>query len=112
MTIKEKLSLIKQLSGKTQEKLAAELNVSFPTLNSWINGKTQPRKAAEQRINELFLHLTGQNVIPAKVIEGKKAGILQKILFRPFHYYQNQSCRYVYQLFLWLNKDLALNRLD
>ncbi len=83
MTIKEKLILIKQLSGKTQEKLAAELGVSFPTLNSWINGKSFPRKEASQRINELFLHLTGQNIVLKDFVEAKKFGILKKRIEYP-----------------------------
>lgn len=66
------------MSGKTQEKLAAELEVSFPTLNSWINGKSIPRKDAWQRIDELYLHLTGQNVVAGSLIEAKKLGILKK----------------------------------
>jgi Fic family protein len=78
MDTEEKLQLIKRLSGKTQEMLAADLGVSFPTLNSWINGRSIPRKGAEQRIDEHFLRLTGQNVIPGNLIDGKKALILKK----------------------------------
>jgi len=78
LNIKEKLDLIKRLSGKTQDKLAAELGVSFPTLNSWINAKSAPRKDAEKRIDDLYLKLTGQNIIPATQLDGKKSGILKK----------------------------------
>ncbi|MCD4813182.1 Fic family protein [bacterium] len=76
MTIKEQLSLIAKVSGKTQEKLAAELEVSFPTLNSWINGKSEPRQAAQQRIQALYQQFTGKNVIPETQLEGKKRAIL------------------------------------
>jgi Fic family protein len=75
MTIKEQLSLISKLSGLTQEKLAAELKVSFPTLNSWINGRSEPRVDARQRVQELYLRLSGQNVVPATQLEGKKRAI-------------------------------------
>ncbi len=75
MTIKEQLTLIARLSGKTQEKLAAELGVSFPTINSWINGKTEPRAAARDRIQKLYLRLTGQHEIPAAQLTGKKHAI-------------------------------------
>lgn len=78
MNIKNKLGLIKQLSGKTQEKLAAELRVSFPTLNSWINGRSVPHACAVNRIDALYLLLTGQKVIAVDVLEGKKSGILKK----------------------------------
>src|SRR3989338_5652281 len=76
MTIKEQLRLIQKLSGLTQEKLAAELGVSFPTLNSWINGRSEPRKKARERIDELFRRLTGRVGIPASLLEAKKQAIL------------------------------------
>ena len=78
MTIKEKLVLIKRLSGKTQEKLAVDFGVSFPTLNSWILGKSIPRKNAEDKINEVFLRWTGQNLIPQELLTAKKQAILNK----------------------------------
>lgn len=83
MNIKDKLGLIKKLSGKTQEKLAAELEVSFPTLNSWINGKSVPHERATNRIDALYFLLTGQNVIVAGMLEGKKSGILKKRTEQP-----------------------------
>jgi Helix-turn-helix. len=42
MTIQEKLQIIQKLSGLSQENLAHELHVSFVTLNSWINNRSQP----------------------------------------------------------------------
>lgn len=78
MNIKEKLQLIKRVSGKTQEKLAAELGVSFPTLNSWINGRSIPRVQATKKIDELYLQLTGQNVIPEDLLEAKKQVLIGK----------------------------------
>jgi len=83
MNIKDKLVLIQRLSGKTQEKLAVELGVSFPTINSWINGKSLPRKGAEKRIDELFLRLTGRNAVPETLTAAKKSGILKKRLEHP-----------------------------
>jgi Fic family protein/DNA-binding XRE family transcriptional regulator len=78
MDIKNKLNLIQKLSGMTQEKLAAELGVSFPTLNSWINGRSVPRDKAALRIDELYLRLTGQNVVPGDELEAKKQVIFAK----------------------------------
>lgn len=75
MTIKEKLTLIRKLSGQSQEKLAAELGVSFPTLNSWINGRSLPRAKAAERIDELFRRVTGQAVIPPEALEAKKQAV-------------------------------------
>lgn len=78
MTIKEKLQLVQRLTRKSQEKLAVELGVSFATLNSWINGRSLPRKGAASRIDEFYLRTTGQNVIPVNVLDAKKAVIMQK----------------------------------
>lgn len=75
----QKISIIKQTSGKTQEKLAAELGVSFATLNSWINAKSIPRAKAQARIDAMYRKLTGQDIIPPSALEGKKSLILQKV---------------------------------
>jgi fido (protein-threonine AMPylation protein)/DNA-binding XRE family transcriptional regulator len=75
MEITDKLKLIQRASGLTQEKLAAELEVSFPTLNSWLNGKSIPRKKAAEKIDLLYLRFTGQNVIPDNVLQSKKESI-------------------------------------
>ena len=75
MTIKDKLSLIQKLTRQSQEKLAAELGVSFPTLNSWINGRSIPRRRAQERIDGLFQRLAGQAVIPANILDAKKQAI-------------------------------------
>lgn len=78
MSLLEKLKLIKQLTGKSQEKLAAELGVSFATLNSWINGKSLPRKRAQAQIDELYSRLTGQRIVPKDALEAKKEMIVKK----------------------------------
>lgn len=78
MNIAEKLKIIGKLSGLTQEKLAAELGVSFVTLNSWVNARSVPRKKAEGRIDELYRQYTGQKTIPSSVLDAKKDIILQK----------------------------------
>ena len=41
--------------GLTQEKFAAKLGVTFPTINRWENGRTKPSPLALQRIKELLL---------------------------------------------------------
>jgi Fic family protein/DNA-binding XRE family transcriptional regulator len=72
MQIPGQLKLIQKISGQSQEKLAADLGVSFATLNSWINGKSSPRPKALARIHELYLKVSGQNVIPSDAISAKK----------------------------------------
>lgn len=38
--------------GLTQEKFAARLGVTFPTINRWENGRTHPSPLAMQKIEE------------------------------------------------------------
>ena len=40
--------------GLTQEKFAAKLGVTFPTINRWENGRAKPSPLALQRIKELL----------------------------------------------------------
>jgi len=40
--------------GLTQEKLAAELGVTLPTINRWENGRTKPSPLAIQNLRELI----------------------------------------------------------
>jgi len=78
MTIKDKLIIIKNLSSLTQEELAEMLGVSFATLNSWINGKSKPRRKAEENINKLYFTYTGQKNIIKDPLKAKKQIILNK----------------------------------
>ncbi len=78
MTIKDKLTIIKNLSGLTQEKLAEKLGVSFVTLNSWINGKSEPRRKAEENIDKLYFAYGGEKDIPDDPLKAKKQIILNK----------------------------------
>jgi Fic family protein len=50
--------------GYTQTELAQTLLVSFPTLNSWWHGKSKPRSKKLALIEELYLEVTGQKIIP------------------------------------------------
>lgn len=51
----DKLRRVIKASGMTQESLARHLGVSFPTLNSWVNGRSQPRRAALTRIDLAYV---------------------------------------------------------
>ena len=55
----EYLNSILNASKWSQERLAKELDVSFVTLNSWINNKSTPRLKAQARIEELYFSITG-----------------------------------------------------
>jgi len=63
MTYQQKLHSITKATGWSQEKLAQELNTSFPTLNSWINMKSQPRQKALEKIDILFAQILGSDVV-------------------------------------------------
>jgi putative transcriptional regulator len=53
-------SLIRDLRnrlGLTQEKLAARLGVTFPTINRWENGRATPSPLALRQIEALLVDL-------------------------------------------------------
>lgn len=80
MTIRQKLEIIQKLLGLTQTKLAERFGVSFAAFNSWWTGKSTPRTRMQAAINELFLEVTGQKVIPEKQLTAKKLALRQKSL--------------------------------
>ncbi|MBD3366021.1 helix-turn-helix domain-containing protein [candidate division WWE3 bacterium] len=50
----KKLKLIQKVTEMSQEELARKLDVSFVTLNSWINAKSTPRDKHKKAIEELY----------------------------------------------------------
>ncbi len=60
--VRSKLSLI-------QEQLARELNISFSTINSWENGKSQPSKMAKELF---FSFCISQNIDSKLYVRGGK----------------------------------------
>lgn len=86
MTISQKLQKIHKHSGKTQEELARDLGVSFPTINSWIHGKSQPRSEATHRINALYIDIFGDTSRESHDLDEKieKLQKLQRQLPNPF----------------------------
>lgn len=77
MTTRQKLEIIQKRLGLTQTKLAERFGVSFAAFNSWWTGKSNPRPKMQAAIDELFLEVTGQKIIPAEQLTAKKQ-ILQK----------------------------------
>lgn len=45
---------LRQRTGLTQEKFAAKLGVTYPTINRWENGRAKPSPLAIQKIKELL----------------------------------------------------------
>ncbi|KUK66017.1 MAG: filamentation induced by cAMP protein Fic, partial [Parcubacteria bacterium 34_609] len=72
MKIHQKLKIIQKATGKTQSQIAQEIGVSFATFNSWINQKSNPRMKMQNKINEMYLEVTGQKTIPDEIINAKK----------------------------------------
>lgn len=96
MTTTQKLQRIQKYSGKTQEELARDLGVSFPTLNSWINGKSQPRKKAIERINSLYIETFGDTSIGIEALQEKKIKLkqLQEQFSEPFSLFMSRKDLY------------------
>jgi len=45
---------LRQRTGLSQEKFAARLGVTFPTINRWENGRTKPSPLALKQLEELL----------------------------------------------------------
>lgn len=78
ITIRQKLEIIRRMLGLTQAKLAERFGVSFPAFNSWWTGKSIPRPKMQVVIDELFLEVTGQKIIPDNELVAKKQALAQK----------------------------------
>ena len=78
MTTRQKLEVIQKMLGLTQTKLAQKFGVSFAAFNSWWTGKSNPRPKALAAIDELFLEVTGQKIIPQNILTAKKQALQQK----------------------------------
>lgn len=76
MTYSQKLERLLKITGKTQTQLAQMLQVSFVTLNSWVNEKSTPHKKTQERINLLYQEYTGVTVVTDSELADKKQRIL------------------------------------
>lgn len=72
MTIRQKLQIIQKILGITQTKIAEKIGVSFVAFNNWWTGKSTPRPKMQKLIDELFLEVTGQKIIPIEELNKKK----------------------------------------
>lgn len=72
MNIRQKLEIIQNRLGATQTKLAEKFGVSFVAFNNWWTGKSTPRQKMQVAIDELFLEVTGQKIIPVDKLNAKK----------------------------------------
>lgn len=61
----------------TQERLARELHVSFATLNSWVNERSQPRAKARLGIEKLYFDIVGVSTVNDGELKAAKAAALK-----------------------------------
>ncbi|MDR1197295.1 MAG: Fic family protein [Candidatus Nomurabacteria bacterium] len=79
----EKLNRILAASGWSQEDLSDQLDVSFVTLNKWINGKAEPRDSAKERIDQVAAEILGSDDVDlAELARVKKHAMAQKFSVR------------------------------
>ena len=85
MNVRQKLEVIQKMGGFTQTELANKIGVSFVALNSWWNQKSTPRPKKLALIDEFYLEITGQKIIPEDQLEAKK----QALKNRGYKYTEN-----------------------
>ena len=78
MDVQSKLKIIQKMLGLTQTQLAQKLGVSFVAFNNWWNGKSMPRAKMQKLIDELFLEISGQKIMPRDQLTAKKQALLKK----------------------------------
>ena len=79
LSISQKLKSIQKFSGLSQQKLATQLGVSFATINSWINNRSQPHPKKQRQIIDLFeFYVSGKKQIQPDLLKEKKLLIKQK----------------------------------
>jgi putative transcriptional regulator len=56
---------LRERTGLTQEKFAAKLGVTFPTINRWENGRAKPSPLALKQIEDMLRNLgkRGQDLL-------------------------------------------------
>jgi len=76
----QQLKQILKLSSWSQEQLAVKLDVSFPTLNAWVNGRSVPRSKAQERISFLHAQIVGVPAVSEDVVKEKSTSALANSL--------------------------------
>ena len=64
---------LRELTGLTQEKFAAKLGVTFPTINRWENDRAKPSPLAQEKIESLLRSLGDKGETLHKAYFGKEA---------------------------------------
>ncbi len=95
-TTGEKLKKILHIGGFTQNTLAIKMGVSFPTINSWLHNKSQPRDNFLEKIDILLSELEVKNEINKSGLKNKIDNILNK----------SKSIKNIFEANLFKRKDL------
>ena len=66
---------LRQEMGLTQEKFAAKLGVTFPTINRWENGRSQPSPLAMEKVVNLLEQMSNS---PKELLRERGKDLLQK----------------------------------
>ena len=77
MNYVDELKVLQNVTRTTQTELAALLGVSFPTLNSWLKGRSTPRQKAQETIHLLYTEHTGVAAVDESELVTKKERIEQ-----------------------------------
>jgi Fic family protein/DNA-binding XRE family transcriptional regulator len=75
MNYSAQLKAILKASGWSQEELARRLNVSFVTLNAWVNERAKPRKNAAEAIRILYFEILGADSLDIGTLEELKGKV-------------------------------------
>ena len=68
---------LRERTGLTQEKFAAKLGVTFPTINRWENDRAKPSPLAMQRIEELLRSMGNNGAdLLKRYLESKNYGVI------------------------------------
>jgi Fic family protein len=63
MNYQQQIKSILKATGWPQEELAQQLDVSFATVNAWINSRSVPRKRLQEQIHRLFIRVIGSDQV-------------------------------------------------
>lgn len=68
---------LRDRTGLTQEKFAAKLGVTFPTINRWENGRAKPSPLAMKQIEDLLRSMgdSGADLLK-RYLECKNYGVI------------------------------------
>ncbi len=77
MNYSNQIKSILKASGWSQEELARRLDVSFVTLNAWVNARSEPRKKAGDAIRILYFEIIGNDNTDLDLLAEQKKQALQ-----------------------------------